>query len=403
MEFVLIVTCSIPKSTIKIPFSHVLVKRLFKQPIVRLTDEALETLKGSFRETKKWQNKLYRGAEFAIEGNCQFAIDETEFLIQPVLPELIEKLPNYTDVVARRHSQKAALYSLAGLLFLFLSSALFDWLIPDGIDEVAEKEIQKVTLVEAQKAFDKMPPQPKQVAEESKVTQSATAPQPADQSSKKTDNNKQIAAESQGAAGQKKVRDVKSMGILALQTVKGGPSSTSLQVAEPTRTRDIPSNVVALGTGRGEFGLGTSDNVESVQIARLGSVSGDGYSGDLGVKLAGQTSSAIQLARKEVEVRGALDPAIIRQIIEERLSEIRYCYETALLKHDGLEGKISASWTINSDGGVGQLLTDSEQIRQDVLHPCVKQQISRWKFPAPKGGGVVHVKYPFVFNPLGAK
>jgi len=389
--------------TIKIPFKHTLVKRLLKAPQLRLTDESLETLEGSFQETRKWHNKLYRGCEYKVEGPCRFKIDETEFLIQPIQPEVFEKFPNYTDAVARRHSQKAALYSLAGLLFLFLVSALIDLVIPNSSDELADKEIQKVTILEAQKAFDKLPPQPKQKAQESKVTQTATAPQPAEQSSKKTDTPDRIAAESEGAAGQKKMRDVKSMGILAIQTVKGGPSSTSLQVAEPTRTNNVPSNAVALGTGRGDFGLGSSDSAESVQIARLGQISGDGYTGDLGVKLAGQTSSAIQLARKEVEIRGALDPAIIRQIIEERLSEIRYCYETALLKNTGLEGKIAASWTIMGDGSVGNLASDSEQIRQDVLHPCIRQQISRWKFPAPKGGGVVHVKYPFVFNPLGER
>ncbi len=389
--------------TIKIPFKHRLVRRNLKNPIIRLTEEALDTLEGSVRESKKWSTKLYRGADLIVEGNCRFKIDDTEFLIQPVLPEIFEKLPNYTDIVARRHSQKAALYSLAGLLFFVLFTALIDWIIPDEGEEFAEKEIQKITIVEAKKMLEKTPITPDKQFEQAKVTQAATAPEPSEQSSKKSDVKDQIAAKSPGASGEQKLRNVKSMGILALQTVKNGPSSTSLQVAEPTKTSKSLNNAVALGTGRAAFGLGSSDDAESVQIARLGQISGDGYSGDLGVKLAGQTSSAIQLARKEVEVRGALDPAVIRQIIEERLSEIRYCYETALLKHNGLEGKIAASWTIQSDGSVGQLASDSDQIRQDVLHPCIRQQISRWKFPSPKGGGVVHVKYPFVFNPLGER
>lgn len=389
--------------TIKIPFKHRLIRRNFKNPIIRLTDEALETLQGSVRENKKWSNKLYHGAELTVEDNCRFQIDDTEFLIQPIVPQSIEKVPNYTDIVARRHSQKAALYSLAGLLFFVLFTAILDWIIPDAGEEFAEKEIQKITLVEAKKMLERQPITVEKKFEEAKVTQAAAAPEPSDQSAKKSTSKDQIAAKSPGAAGEKKVRDVKSMGILALQTVKNGPSSTSLQVAEPTKTAKSLNNAVALGTGRAAFGLGSSDDAESVQIARLGQISGDGYSGDLGVKLAGQRSSAIQLARKEVEVRGALDPAVIRQIIEERLSEIRYCYETALLKHNGLEGKIAASWTIQGDGSVENLASDSEQIRQDVLHPCIRQQISRWKFPAPKGGGVVHVKYPFVFNPLGER
>src|SRR5690606_4360549 len=102
------------------------------------------------------------------------------------------------------------------------------------------------------------------------------------------------------------------------------------------------------------------------------------------------------------EVRGGLDPAVIRQIIEERLPEVRYCYEKALLESKNLKGKISASWTISAQGGVLDLSTASEEVQDTVLHPCLREQMNQWKFPQPKGGGVVHVKYPFVFNPVGS-
>jgi hypothetical protein len=32
------------------------------------------------------------------------------------------------------------------------------------------------------------------------------------------------------------------------------------------------------------------------------------------------------------------------------------------------------------------------------LRACLEEKVMRWRFPAPRGGGVVIVRYPFVFR-----
>jgi hypothetical protein len=160
---------------------------------------------------------------------------------------------------------------------------------------------------------------------------------------------------------------------------------------------------LGLSKGSSEFGI-AADARGGEMVASLEGRGVEAYQGGLGekVKQGSFRGASIKLVRREVEIRGGLDPAVIRQIIEERLSEVRYCYENALLKKTNLQGKISASWTILADGTVSDLKSESDEIETKILHPCIKDQIKNWKFPAPKGGGVVHVKYPFLFSPVGS-
>jgi hypothetical protein len=37
-------------------------------------------------------------------------------------------------------------------------------------------------------------------------------------------------------------------------------------------------------------------------------------------------------------------------------------------------------------------------LKNDAVEQCIIDRIKTWKFPAPAGGGVVTVNYPFIFK-----
>ncbi|MBX5480316.1 MAG: AgmX/PglI C-terminal domain-containing protein [Myxococcaceae bacterium] len=45
----------------------------------------------------------------------------------------------------------------------------------------------------------------------------------------------------------------------------------------------------------------------------------------------------------------------------------------------------------------------AETSLQDAeVEQCILSRINRWRFPEPRGGGVVAVNYPWIFRPAGA-
>lgn len=99
-----------------------------------------------------------------------------------------------------------------------------------------------------------------------------------------------------------------------------------------------------------------------------------------------------------VDVPGALDREIIRRVIRRHGREHAGCYEAALVRRQEAAGKVVARFVVASDGRV--IATDvlSSEIRDVELARCMTDAIAKWRFPAPRGGGMVAVTYPFVFR-----
>jgi hypothetical protein len=54
--------------------------------------------------------------------------------------------------------------------------------------------------------------------------------------------------------------------------------------------------------------------------------------------------------------------------------------------------------------GKGQVITSALQsstMGNTTVENCMVQAVKRWPFPAPEGGGLVLVSYPFVLAPAG--
>ncbi len=101
---------------------------------------------------------------------------------------------------------------------------------------------------------------------------------------------------------------------------------------------------------------------------------------------------------RDAVVMGSLDKSAIRQVIQRNLGPIQNCFSRALQSNPNAGGRGTVTFTIRPDGSVSDVdgrFSDAE------LGGCVAAQAGRWQFPAPKGGGVVRVTYPFVFKSAG--
>jgi TonB family protein len=160
----------------------------------------------------------------------------------------------------------------------------------------------------------------------------------------------------------------------------------------------------SIGTGSG--GGGTHEG--TIGVGGLGTIgrfgqgtgAGPGYgtgAGRLGPRRAGTPEILPGIAN----VRGSLDKEIIRRIVRRHMNEIRYCYEQSLTTHPHLQGRTVVQFTISGTGQVLASVLQSSTMGVVAVDSCVVNAVKRWDFPAPNGGGVVIVSYPFQFTPAG--
>jgi len=123
-----------------------------------------------------------------------------------------------------------------------------------------------------------------------------------------------------------------------------------------------------------------------------------GY-GRIGFAERGKRVPRVRQAKSEV--KGALDKDIIRRIVRSHINEVRACYNDGLAKNPDLSGRVGIQFTIGSDGKVSKTKVATTTLKDKAVGKCVAGAIKSWKFPRPKGGGVVVVTYPFVFEPGG--
>ena len=97
-------------------------------------------------------------------------------------------------------------------------------------------------------------------------------------------------------------------------------------------------------------------------------------------------------------VMGALPPEVIKKVINENKQQIRYCYEVELQRNQNLEGRVMMSWIIAATGSVAKVRVANSSLNNPNVERCIAAKIKTWKFPAPAGGGIVEVNYPFVLQ-----
>lgn len=170
-----------------------------------------------------------------------------------------------------------------------------------------------------------------------------------------------------------------------------------------------------IGDARGLGGLGTRGtgvgggglSATSVGIGVLGTAGrGGGGEGGAGygagaADLGAKRQRDIEITAGKTVIRGSLSKEIIKRVIDKHKAQIRYCYEKELQRSPGLFGKVATQFVIDAGGRVIEATVEQNTMTVDEVGRCITAKIRTWKFPKPKGGGIVEVRYPFIFKASG--
>lgn len=150
------------------------------------------------------------------------------------------------------------------------------------------------------------------------------------------------------------------------------------------------------GTGEGTIGLGDLGTVGHGAGGGTGSGYGRGAGG-----LRSRRAAAPRIRVGNAEVRGAMSREVIRRVIRRHTNEVRFCYEQGLQQRPDLAGRVVASFIISPTGSVQSAAIGESNLGNPAVEGCIAQAVRRWTFPAPSGGGVVGVNYPFLLGSVG--
>ncbi|MBC7385555.1 MAG: TonB family protein [Cryobacterium sp.] len=127
-----------------------------------------------------------------------------------------------------------------------------------------------------------------------------------------------------------------------------------------------------------------------------------GYSdGVKGAITSGTGSDRISLGTAEAEVEEGLTKDEVGRVIHAHMKEVRYCYESSMVRTSRVDGKVILDFGINGKGVVAKAKVSSSTLPDAALGECIMRRLRTWQFPTPKGGVNVDVSYPFNFKTLG--
>lgn len=150
------------------------------------------------------------------------------------------------------------------------------------------------------------------------------------------------------------------------------------------------------GTGSGGGGVGNT-----IGIGDVGTRGRGGGQGSFGKGVGGlgrKGSADVRISSSEVVIVG-YDRELVRRVVEAHQSQIRYCYESELVRSPDMHGKVTVKWVIGPQGSVTQVNTAATTLNNRRVENCINTRVKSWNFPPPKGGGIAVITYPWVFRP----
>lgn len=112
------------------------------------------------------------------------------------------------------------------------------------------------------------------------------------------------------------------------------------------------------------------------------------------------TATAVVPTRRGPD--GGLDKDEILAVLKSHEAEVRFCYERVLQDSPTLEGSVRVTWQIGPDGSPLPGVHGEREPALDAVASCIEERIARWRFPEPRGGGLVNVTFPWVFKVAAA-
>jgi TonB family protein len=196
-------------------------------------------------------------------------------------------------------------------------------------------------------------------------------------------------------AGLGKITDKDAIGAIAtgLKSSSGGEGAGAGSGKRGSHGLGGVGNSSSLSTGGPANALaGLSGGAGGVGAGGLGGPGGNGF----GTKMKG---SSVVVPEQDAVTEGSLTKEEIEAVIRANLAQIKACYERNLQGNRQLSGRVQSAFVINADGRVTTSSVSQSTLASPATESCIAEAIKRWKFPQPRGGGVVNVKYPFVLQP----
>jgi len=134
---------------------------------------------------------------------------------------------------------------------------------------------------------------------------------------------------------------------------------------------------------------------------KLGALSAVGYGSGQEATISGQGDGFVDLEGEGAEVAQGLTRDEVGRVIHKHISEVRYCYESAMVRNPAVQGKLVADFNIGPAGRVTWSKSNESSLNDPQLDNCIIRRLNTWKFPKPKGGVNVAVSYPFILKTLG--
>ena len=136
-------------------------------------------------------------------------------------------------------------------------------------------------------------------------------------------------------------------------------------------------------------------------LTGAGTGKGVGYGTGDHATVGGQGKSFISLDTGASDVEEGLSKEEVGAVIHRHLTEVRYCYEAAMVRMPAIAGKLVIGFMISGNGSVRSAEVNSSTLGDSGLDDCVLRRLGSWRFPHTKGGINVSVTYPFIFKSLG--
>lgn len=105
-----------------------------------------------------------------------------------------------------------------------------------------------------------------------------------------------------------------------------------------------------------------------------------------------------EVTKEEVEADVAsLMRGDVEEALRRNMNRFRYCYQKSFAQDPSIEGKITLRFVVGADGAVISARADSSELPDEVVE-CMLWVVEEAEFPPPENGGMIIVRYPFVFS-----
>ena len=296
----------------------------------------------------------------------------------------------------------ARIISISFLLHLFFVITAFISL-PEQ-EEIEKQMWPERLLLEAKTETIKPPTQRKILVRKpsKEVSDGGSAETPKQAKKQKKRNRKVVSVQEREKRDRKVAMKAGLLGMLSDERVSNDNTAASVAsiasaVSGLSATSPSSKGSAARVRGSATGKSGKSARGGSVGIGPLARVGEPGSSGDINLSKSGTGLRGSGLSFGQGDVRGGLSKAQIAVVMRRGLPRLKHCYEKELASTPGLAGKLVVKFIIAPDGRVAQAKIQKGSLKSTVVRSCVTQVMKTFRFPKPKGGGIVEVSYPLQF------